>query len=211
VDGGKAMKARETKVLLVEDESSVRKGVKEWLTDDGYSVETVETGQQALERLKEEPYGVIVLDLKLPDIDGLQVFEEAKKIMPEVKGIIITAFPSRETHEKGANLGIIEYLPKPFKLDDLEKIISGALEGFENKKTDNKKLWPEIGALSYRICDLNYECGSCPLAQEIQDIYGTFVLIENKEVEKLKLKAGGQKFCRYGSVHIFPGQKTYLD
>ena len=68
------MKAKEMKILLVEDEPSVRKGVKEWLTDDGYSIESVETGEQALERVKKEPYGVIVLDLRLPDIDGLQEF-----------------------------------------------------------------------------------------------------------------------------------------
>ena len=205
------MKAKEMKILLVEDEPSVRKGVKEWLTDDGYSIESVETGEQALERVKKEPYGVIVLDLRLPDIDGLQVFEQAKKLRPEIKGIVITAFPSKETKEKGESLGIFDYLSKPFKVTDLEKLVSLALGELGEKKINEKNLWLEIGALSYRICDNNYECGSCSLAQEIQDAFGTFVLIENQEVERLKLQTGGKKFCRFGSVHVTPKKNPYLD
>jgi DNA-binding NtrC family response regulator len=125
------MNLNEMKILLVEDEPSVRKGVKEWLTDDGYIIESVENGEQALERIKKEPYGVVVLDLRLPDVYGLQVFEQAKKLRPETKGIIITAFPSKETQEKGKNLGISNYLSKPFKVTDLEKVISLALGELE--------------------------------------------------------------------------------
>ncbi len=205
------MKTEKRKILLVEDEPSVRNGVQEWLSSDGYMIESVDSGEKALESLKREPYGVIVLDLRLPDIDGLQVFEIAKKIRPEIKGIIITAFPSKDTHERGKDLGILEYLPKPFKVDDLEKLISAAMGELEERKIDKKKLWLEIGALSYRICELNYECGSCSLAQEIQDKYGTCILIENQEVEKLKLQPAGQKFCRFGSICVTPKEKSYLD
>src|SRR4030042_740808 len=205
------MKTAVRKILLVEDEPSVRNGVKEWLTDSGYMIEGVETGEQALERIKKEPFGVVVLDLKLPYVDGLQVFEQAKKLRPEIKGIIITAFPTKETHEKGKNLGITDYLRKPFKVNDLEKVINAAMGELETKNIGNKNLWLEIGALSYRLCDLNYECGSCPLTPEIQDTFGTFVLIKNQEVEKLKLQAGGQKFCRFGSLYVTPKGNPYLD
>ena len=205
------MSTKEVEILLVEDEPSVRKGVNEWLTQDGYLIESVENGEQALEKIKNQPYGVVVLDLRLPDIDGLQVFEQAKKLRPELKGIIITAFPSKETREKGKSLGIFDYLPKPFKVTDLEKVISLALGELEEKEIGKNNLWLEIGALSYRICENNYECGSCALAQEIQDVFGTFILIKDREVEKLKSQTGSQKFCRFGSVHVTPKGKPYLD
>ena len=205
------MKTKERKILLVEDEPSVRNGVKEWLTDDGYSIESVETGEQALSRINSEHYGVMVLDLNLPDIDGLQVFEQAKKITSGIKGIIITAFPSKETYKRGEDLGIFDYLSKPFKVDNLVKVINSALGEQEQENSGNKNRGFEIGALSYRICDLNYECGSCPLAQELASTFGTFTLIQNQEVEKLKCQPGGQKFCRFGSTYVTHKGNQYLD
>ncbi len=205
------MKTQEKKILLVEDEPSVRNGLNEWLTEDGYSIDSVETGEQALERIQKEPYGVIILDLKLPDIDGLQLFEIAKKLRPEIKGVVITAFPSKETYEKGGNLGILNYLPKPFKVDALKEVLNAALGETEGKKIEKKNKLAEIGALSYRVCDLNYECGICPLTQEIEDKFGTFILIENKEVEKLKQQSGVRKFCRFGSIYVVPGVNPFLD
>jgi hypothetical protein len=74
-----------------------------------------------------------------------------------------------------------------------------------------KNLWLEIGALSYRIYDNNYDCGSYELAQELQDVFGTFALFSNQEVERLKLQHGGKKFCRFGSVNVRPKEKMYLD
>jgi len=204
------MKTKASKILLVEDEPSVRNGVKEWLTDDGYCVESVETGEQALEKIKKEAYGVIVLDLKLPDIDGLQVFEQVKKITPGIKGIIITAFPSKETHEKGKSLGIFDYLPKPFNVNALIKIISSALGELERENIPNKNRLYEIGALSYRLCDLNYECGSCPLAQDLASTFGTFTLIQDQEVAKLKLQPDEQKFCRFGSTYVTHKKNQFL-
>jgi heterodisulfide reductase subunit A len=92
------------KVLLVEDEAVLRESVRDWLVEDGYDVECVETGEEALEKIKEEEFGVIVLDLRLPGIDGLQVFEHAKELKPETKGVIITAYPSKESLEKAKRL-----------------------------------------------------------------------------------------------------------
>ena len=135
------MAAKKNKILLVEDEAVVRESVQDWLTDDGYDIECVESGEEALERLKKEEFGVIVLDLRLPGIDGLQVFEHAREITPETKGVIITAYPSQETLEKAKGLGLVDYLPKPFKVENLEKIISGALGELEEKKLKNTSGW----------------------------------------------------------------------
>jgi len=94
------MKEKKRKILLVEDETVLRESVRDWLIEDGYDIEVAEDGEEALEKIKKEKYGVIVLDLKLPGIDGLQLFEQAKELRPETKGVIITAYPSKETQQK---------------------------------------------------------------------------------------------------------------
>ena len=66
------MAAKKQKVLLVEDEAIVRESLRDWLIEDGYDVECVDSGEEALKRVKQEEFGVIVLDLRLPGIDGLQ-------------------------------------------------------------------------------------------------------------------------------------------
>jgi len=205
------METKKRKILIVEDEAVVRESVRDWLTDDGYDVECVETGEEALERIKEEEFGVVVLDLRLPGIDGLQVYEHVKELAPETKGVIITAYPSKETQEKARRLGLLDYLAKPFKVEDLEKTISGALGEVEKKITGKKHLWLELGAVSYRLCDRDYQCGSCAFAQDIQDRFGTIAVIGEDEVIKLKRLPGSQRLCRYASVHFVTKEKPEFD
>ncbi len=115
-------------ILIVEDETSLRESLRDWLADGGYSVEAAEDGGEALRMVDEQDFGVVLLDLRLPDIDGIQVLREAKKRRPELKVVIITAYPSVNTAVAAMKEGAIEYLPKPFNLDDLEKLISGTLD-----------------------------------------------------------------------------------
>ncbi|MDD5399490.1 MAG: response regulator [Dehalococcoidia bacterium] len=197
-------------ILLVEDETLLREALKEWLEDDGYNVEVAQSGEEALEKIKREEYSFVVLDLRLPGIDGLQAFEEAKDIKPETKGLIITAYPSEETQQRARDIGLIDYLPKPFQIDDLEKIISGALEELDKKEAQGKDIWLELGAVSFRICTRNYECGHCAFAQDIQDRFGTIAVIGEREVEKFKRLPGNQRLCRYTSVHFVKKEKAEL-
>jgi CheY-like chemotaxis protein len=205
------MTAKKQKVLLVEDETIVRESLRDWLTEDGYDVECVDTGEEALERVKKEEFGVIVLDLRLPGIDGLQVFEHAKELKPETKGVIITAYPSKETLDKARKLGLVDYLVKPFKISDLEKLIGAALGEVGKGKTGKEHQWLELGAVSYRLCDRNYECGHCAFAQDIQDRFGTISVIGDEEVEKLKKLPTSQRLCRYASVHFVKKEKPELE
>ncbi len=204
------MEAKKRKILLVEDEAVVRESVRDWLMDDGYDVECAETGEEALERVKKEEFGVIVLDLRLPGIDGLQVFEHAKELKAETKGIIITAYPSKETQERAKKLGLLDYLAKPFKVEDLEKTIRGALGEAKKKVAGKEHLWLELGAVSYRLCDRDYKCGSCAFAQDIQDRFGTIAVIGEDEVARLKKLPGSQRLCRYAAVHFVKKEKPRL-
>ena len=204
------MKIKKRKILLVEDESVLREALQDWLVADGYEVEVAESGEEALGRVKDEEFGVIVLDLRLPGIDGLRVFEEARDVKPEIKGVIITAYPSKETLTKAKEIGLLDYLPKPFNIEDLEKIISGALEEVDEKKLKEKHVWLELGAVSFRLCTRNYECGHCAFAQDIQDRFGTISVIGEDEVANFKQLPGNQRLCRYTSVHFVKKEKPAL-
>jgi ActR/RegA family two-component response regulator len=114
-------------ILIVEDETIMRESVRDWLTDIGYQVETAETGEQALEILGEKDFGLLILDLRLPGKDGIQILREARSRRPKLRGIIITAYPSVETAVEAIKDGAIEYLPKPFELNHLERVIRDSL------------------------------------------------------------------------------------
>lgn len=196
------MAAKKGKILLVEDEAVLRESVRDWLIEDGYEVEAVSTGEQAMKKIEKEKFGVIVLDLRLPDTDGLHVFEHARELEPKAQGIIITAYPSKETREKAKRLGLLDYLSKPFKVEDLEKTINTALGEAAARTETGKHLWLELGAVSFRICTHNYECGSCAFAQDIQDRFGTINVIGEEDVNKMKQATGSHRLCRYASVHF---------
>lgn len=121
--GGGRMKP----ILVVEDEAIMRESLRDWLTEGGYQVETAEQGEEALKRIGEQDFGVLILDLRLPGKDGLEVLKEAMAKRPQLKGIIITAYPSVQTAVEAIKVGAIDYLPKPFSLDTLEQLIQETL------------------------------------------------------------------------------------
>jgi DNA-binding response OmpR family regulator len=123
IKGGGKMKP----ILIVEDETVMRESLQDWLTDIGYQVETAVEGEQALKAIGEQDFGVAVLDLKLPGRDGIQVLREAKATRPQLRGIIITAYPSLESAVEAGKEGAVDYLPKPLDLNHLEKLIRDIL------------------------------------------------------------------------------------
>jgi len=114
-------------ILIVEDEAIMRDSLRDWLTDSGYQVETAEEGEEALKTIAEQDFGIAILDLRLPGKDGIEVLREAREKSPQLKGIIITAYPSLETAIEAMKEGAIDYLPKPFDLNDLEKLVRETL------------------------------------------------------------------------------------
>ena len=114
-------------ILIVDDEPIVRESIRDWLEDAGYEVSTAETGEEALEMLKENDFGVLIVDIRLPGITGIAVLREVKSFKPEIKSIIITAYPSSELITEAKELGAVDYLIKPISPDDLEKLIQQTL------------------------------------------------------------------------------------
>ena len=114
-------------ILIVDDEAVMRESLRDWLTDGGYQVEMASNGEEALKTIAEHDFDVVILDLKLPGKDGIEVLREAREKKPQLKGVIITAYPSVLSAVEAMKEGAIDYLTKPFDLNELEKLIRETL------------------------------------------------------------------------------------
>jgi len=122
-----------TAILVVDDEAIVRDSIKDWLHDiGGYEVHTAESGDEALEMIRERDFGVMILDVRLPGKNGLAVLREAKAIKPQMKSIMITAYPSAEGAAEAKSHGALDYLAKPVFPAELERLIRETLSKLEN-------------------------------------------------------------------------------
>ena len=105
------------RVLVVDDERSMRELLSIVLRREGYDVLLAENGRTALSLLERESIDVLISDIKMPDMSGVDVLRAAKKIDPHILGIMITAFASTETAVEAMRLGACDYLSKPFDID----------------------------------------------------------------------------------------------
>jgi len=114
-------------ILVVDDELSMRELLEVMLTREGYAVACAETGQEAVEMINETAYDLLLCDMRLGDITGLDVLRAAKKRDHQSVVIMISAFATTETAVEAMNEGAFDYLPKPFNNDELRQNISKAL------------------------------------------------------------------------------------
>ncbi len=126
-------------ILVVDDEPSIRDNLERILTEEKYNVSTVANGKEALENLGQSDVDVVLLDLDLPDLHGIEVLQRAKAIDPDILVIIVTGFASVESAVEALKLGAYDYIKKPFKADVIKLIIRLALEA-QNLKREVKVL-----------------------------------------------------------------------
>lgn len=115
-------------VMIVDDEHLVRWSLKKELSDEGFLPIPVESGEEALEKVKEQEPDVILLDVRLPGIDGFEVLEELNKAGVQSKVIMITAYVSDETLQKALAAGAVDFICKPFHMEEVKLRIFKSLQ-----------------------------------------------------------------------------------
>lgn len=118
----------EKKLLVIDDEPAIREGVRRILEGESYTVETFGSGQAALERLKQEAFDLVITDLKMPGLSGMDVLRSIKEIHPDLPVIFITGYSSVDSAVEVMKLGAVDYIAKPFTPDEMIKVIKTALE-----------------------------------------------------------------------------------
>jgi DNA-binding NtrC family response regulator len=110
-------------ILIIDDEAVVRESLRDSLKDI-HNITTAETGEEALELVKKQDFDILIVDIRLPGKSGLEVVKEVKDINPYIKSIVITAYPSVELSVQAMKQGAIDFIVKPFRVEDLEKLIN---------------------------------------------------------------------------------------
>jgi DNA-binding NtrC family response regulator len=118
----------ETRVLVVDDEAVIREGVRRILENSGFQVETCASGRLALEMIQEKDFGLVITDLKMPGMGGMEVLKTIKILQPEVPVIIITGFSTVDTAVDAMKNGAVDYVAKPFTPEALLEKVDKALE-----------------------------------------------------------------------------------
>ena len=127
------MRRDEVSILVVDDEYSVRDSLENWFRKDGYRVATADTGTGALNCLQEHHYDIVLLDIRLPKIDGITVLQKLRDAHDDVAIITMSGNADEDTARKSLELGAADFITKPFNLPYLETSLLAKLILLETK------------------------------------------------------------------------------
>lgn len=116
------------KLLIVEDEETLRESLQRVLTQEGYEIDGVNSAEAALRILAENSYALVITDIMLPGVNGIQLLKKSREINPGARFLIITAFASIETAVEATRAGAFDYLVKPIQHQELKDTIRKALQ-----------------------------------------------------------------------------------
>lgn len=148
------------KILLLEDEYSLRISVEEFLTDIGYEVDGFSDGEEAFHAVYDKSYDLLLLDINVPTINGLEMLQKLRQDEQHVPAIFLTSVTDIEALKEGYKRGCCDYMRKPFDLEELELRIDQALSKFSN----------DDGSLVNIGCDIVYDMKKSKLMQNEEEI-----------------------------------------
>ena len=135
------MMSSKAKIMVIDDEPIVLKSCDRILSEEGYDVQTVQTGTEGIQRLTKEKFDIVLTDLKMPDISGMDILERIIESYPDLVVIMITGYSTVQTAVEAMKLGAYDYVPKPFTPEELIEAVDKALE---KKKHDDRSIYPRV-------------------------------------------------------------------
>lgn len=161
--------SKKISLLVVDDEESVRDSLHNWFLEDGYHVACAESAKEALAMLENENFDIILTDIKMPGMDGLEMLKRIKSLKSDAVVIVMTAFATVDTAVQALKDGAFDYVTKPFDPDDLSHLIRNASKQI-SLATENERLRDRVVTL-----------------ENVEDIIGDSAAMQNllKEVESV--------------------------
>lgn len=152
-------------IMIVDDEEIVRESLYHWFKRYGHGVEAVASGFEALERLEQQPFDVMFVDIKMPGMSGLELLEKVKEGYPDTIVIIITAYGSIDTAVEAMKMGASDYLLKPFKPDQFNLVLEKI--AYQRRLTSEYKY---VRGLLAEITRFDNIIGQSQIMQEVFDL-----------------------------------------
>jgi DNA-binding NtrC family response regulator len=121
------------RILVIDDDESVRKVLSAALEDEGYEVETAETGKRAIAMSQKEFYNIALIDIRLPDMEGTKLLSDLKDTTPKMRKVIVTGYPSMQNAIEAVKRGANDYVVKPFKMESVLDTIKAQLKSQEEE------------------------------------------------------------------------------
>ncbi|MGC2061725.1 MAG: NAD(P)H-dependent oxidoreductase subunit E [Thermodesulfovibrionales bacterium] len=178
------------RILIVDDEPVVIKSAERVLKGEGYDVESAAGGREAILKLEKGGYDLVFTDLKMPEVDGLTLIKWIRKSSSTIGIVIITGYPSQDTIKDALELGIIDYVPKPFTPSVLLDVTARAVEWTEGRKPKEEKTGEEFppamaAELDRVIQHYKSRPGSLiPALQRAQEIVGYLPPLVQKRISR---------------------------
>ncbi|MBW1641593.1 MAG: sigma-54-dependent Fis family transcriptional regulator, partial [Deltaproteobacteria bacterium] len=133
------MENEKQRILVVDDEEIARKNLVHILEKVGYAVVSADSGMRALDLLRDKYFDLVITDLKMEKVDGMEVLKQTKKLQPDTDTVMITGYATVDSAIKALKKGAYHYIAKPYKIDEVRKIVSEALLK-RNLLLENKSL-----------------------------------------------------------------------
>ncbi len=161
-------------ILVADDEPNMRMFLTEALSTQGYSITTVENGEEAVDKVKSSEFACVLLDMRMPKMDGIRALEEISRLRPDIPVIMMTAYGSREVALDAMRIGAYDYFNKPFDLNEMRVVVKRALE--------KRKLEDEISQLKDKLREKHHFKEVIGQSTEMQDVFTLVTKVMNSDI-----------------------------
>lgn len=143
------------RILVVDDDESIREVLKAILEDEGYTVESMDTAKKAIQKTKRKIYNLALIDIRLPDMEGIELLTKMSDTTPKMRKIIITGYPTLHNAVEAVNKGADAYIVKPF---DMEKVLETIKEQLKKQEEAKKYSQEKVAEfIEARVMELEAE------------------------------------------------------
>lgn len=187
--------AKQTRIMVVDDESAICQNVVKILTKNNYKVTCATSADEALEKMAKEQFELVISDIVMPKKNGLELLKELKTKWPNTKAVMMTAYASTDTAMKAIRLGALDYIPKPFTPPELRDLVSNALSDklIEAKvSADEKK--------SIEVIDMDIPFNPDEVAKTTGEAYAKSLGPSDMPVVEVKMPDNVEGFCAVGAM-----------
>lgn len=173
------------KILVVDDNRAIRERLAELLNKEGYEVTTASSGNEAIDIIRRRNFDLAIVDLVMPEIDGMEVLREIKRVSGDTKVIMITAFATVQSAVEAMKRGASDYISKPFRIEDIRATIRRVLEEARFEKKQHSALDESSYMDAYKIV----KALANPIRKEIMmllDKHGKCRFVDIKQTLKIR-------------------------